>query len=169
MDGSRNTNIYSGSCSHTNPNTPAWWMVDLEEDVTITNVIITSRDSGSRLLPKISLEINRKIFTARKRSLGQGNVFTSVCHSVHRGWCLPIACLDTSHRQTPPGRHPPKQTPPTSWILRDTFNKRAVLILLHTCLFIYHFYWLIKFWLFVTRYLNLFKKEECTKYTKLQD
>ena len=28
-----------------------------------------------------------KIFTARKRSLGQGNVFTPVCHSVHRGVC----------------------------------------------------------------------------------
>ena len=27
------------------------------------------------------------IFTARKRSLGQGNVFTPVCHSVHRGVC----------------------------------------------------------------------------------
>ena len=29
------------------------------------------------------------VITARKRSLGQGNVFTPVCHSVHglpRGW-----------------------------------------------------------------------------------
>ena len=25
------------------------------------------------------------IITARKRSLGQGNIFTPVCHSVHRG------------------------------------------------------------------------------------
>ena len=25
------------------------------------------------------------LITARKRSLGQGNIFTSVCHSVHRG------------------------------------------------------------------------------------
>ena len=25
------------------------------------------------------------IFTARKRSFGQGNIFTPVCHSVHRG------------------------------------------------------------------------------------
>ena len=25
------------------------------------------------------------IFTTRKRSLGQGNIFTPVCHSVHRG------------------------------------------------------------------------------------
>ena len=25
------------------------------------------------------------LITARKRSLGQGNIFTPVCHSVHRG------------------------------------------------------------------------------------
>ena len=28
-----------------------------------------------------------ELMTARKRSLGQGNIFTPVCHSVHRG-CL---------------------------------------------------------------------------------
>ena len=28
------------------------------------------------------------IFTARKRSLGQGNIFISVCHSVHGGVCV---------------------------------------------------------------------------------
>ena len=28
-----------------------------------------------------------EIFTARKRSLGQGNIFTPVCHSVHQGVC----------------------------------------------------------------------------------
>ena len=28
------------------------------------------------------------IFTARKRSLGQGNIFAPVCHSVHGGGCL---------------------------------------------------------------------------------
>ena len=28
------------------------------------------------------------IFTARKQSLGQDNIFTSVCHSVHRGACM---------------------------------------------------------------------------------
>ena len=39
------------------------------------------------------------IFTARKRSLGQGNIFTPVCHSVHGGGgvCL-SACWDM-----PPG------------------------------------------------------------------
>ena len=29
------------------------------------------------------------IFTARKRSLEQGNIFTPVCHSVHRGYLPP--------------------------------------------------------------------------------
>ena len=31
------------------------------------------------------LLILKKLFTARKRSLGQGNIFTRVCHSVHGG------------------------------------------------------------------------------------
>ena len=33
---------------------------------------------------------SRSFITARKRSLGQGNIFTPVCHSVHRGraWLL---------------------------------------------------------------------------------
>ena len=31
------------------------------------------------------VSITVSIITAPKRSLGQGNVFTSVCHSVHRG------------------------------------------------------------------------------------
>ena len=26
-----------------------------------------------------------QLITARKRSLGQGNIFTPICHSVHRG------------------------------------------------------------------------------------
>ena len=35
------------------------------------------------------------IFTARKRSLRQGNMLTPVCHSVHKGGCLvPSGCLE---------------------------------------------------------------------------
>ena len=33
------------------------------------------------------------IFTACKRSLGQGNIFTPACHSVHRGGLLLGGCL----------------------------------------------------------------------------
>ena len=44
--------------------------------------------------------------TTRKRSLGQGNIFTPVCHSVHRGGGVP-------GRYTPPGQvHPPRQVHP---------------------------------------------------------
>ena len=31
---------------------------------------------------------SEEMFTARKRSLGQGNIFTPVCHSVHGGACM---------------------------------------------------------------------------------
>ena len=54
------------------------------------------------------------IITARKRSLGQGNIFTPVCHSVHRGVCL-SACWDTTPqtRHSPrPGTTSPDQAPP---------------------------------------------------------
>ena len=45
------------------------------------------------------------IITARKRSLGRGNIFVSVCHSVHRGEYL--------GRYTPQaGIHPPGQVHP---------------------------------------------------------
>ena len=64
-------------------------------------------------------------------NLGQGNVFTPVCHSVHgRGGCLPTmhhrshdqgVYIGGGIRQTPPKIH---------GILRDTVNKWEVLILL---------------------------------------
>ena len=41
-----------------------------------------------------------------KRSLGQGNVFTPVCHSVHRGG-LPYR--DLTGQRPPPDRDPPGQ------------------------------------------------------------
>ena len=45
------------------------------------------------------------IFTARKRSLGQGNVFTPVCHSVHGE-----GGEGSAHPPTPVA-DPPRQTP----------------------------------------------------------
>ena len=51
--------------------------------------------------------VSSVIFTACKQSLGQGNVFTPVCDSVH-GVCLPHCMLGyTPPWQTPPDRHPP--------------------------------------------------------------
>ena len=65
-------------------------------------------------------------FYRPQRSCGQGNVFTRVCHSVHRGgggaWggggvCL-SACWDTTHppspEQTPRGADTPQADPPQS-------------------------------------------------------
>ena len=61
-----------------------------------------------------------RIVTARKRSLGQGNIFTPVCHSVHRGGGLPQCMLGyhplgpcTPLDHTPPGTmHPLDHAPP---------------------------------------------------------
>ena len=51
------------------------------------------------------------IFTARKRSLGQGNVFTSVCDSVHReGVSAPLY----AGIHTPLANTPKADTPPSS-------------------------------------------------------
>ena len=57
----------------------------------------------------------KKYFYRPQRSCGQGNIFTPVCHSVHRGGVCLSACWDTPPPdQTPPpgpGRHPRDQTP----------------------------------------------------------
>ena len=60
------------------------------------------------------------LITTRKRSLGQGNIFAPVCHSVHKGGVCPIACWDSppdqrqvhprDQRQVPP--RPEAGTPP---------------------------------------------------------
>ena len=55
-------------------------------------------------------QIKRNVITAHKRSLGQGNVFTPVCHSVHggrRGW-LP-SMHHRSHDQHPGGVLPTEE------------------------------------------------------------
>ena len=49
--------------------------------------------------------------------LGQGNIFTPVCHSVHRGGGevpdqVPPSWADTPLTRCPLGGHPPRQTPP---------------------------------------------------------
>ena len=62
------------------------------------------------------------VITARKRSLRQGNVFTSVCDSVPGGGVS--APLHAGIHPLPPGQTPLLR------ILRDTVKKRAVCILL---------------------------------------
>ena len=53
------------------------------------------------------LDAQRRRHQKCKTKLGQGNVFTGICDSVHRGGVCLSACLDT-----PGSRHPPEQTPP---------------------------------------------------------
>ena len=66
--------------------------------------------TGDALAVKIMLYhqqcgTNCTLFTGRKRSLGQGNIFTPVCHSVHRGKYLTRYPLG-------PGTAPRPGTPP---------------------------------------------------------
>ena len=46
------------------------------------------------------------IITARKRSLGQGNIFTPVCHSVHTPIRHPPPRDTTGYGQQEGGTHP---------------------------------------------------------------
>ena len=106
--------------------------------------------------PPITPNVQSAFFTARKRSLGQGNVFTPVCHSVHRGGVSFPACI-TGHMNDQGCLHRggsvcleggvclqvvriwgvciqvwgggDRQTS-LHWILRDMVNKRVVRILL---------------------------------------
>ena len=79
---------------------------------------ISILESDFHPIPNAKYSINHFLVTARKRSLGQGNIFSSVCQEFcsQGGVCL-SACWDTTppQKQTPPRcRHPPpkKQTPP---------------------------------------------------------
>ena len=89
---------------------------------------------------KLEMECRVCIFTARKRSLGQGNIFAPVCHSVHKGVCL-SACWDTLPHplvadpllvaDPPPGsRHPSLRS--ACWELLAT-SRRYVFYRMHSC------------------------------------
>ena len=55
-------------------------------------------------------KFREEFFTARKRSLGQGNIFAPVCHSVQGGTC---PGTPTPQQVQLPGRYsPPAGTPP---------------------------------------------------------
>ena len=107
-----------------------------------------------------------RFIAAHKRSLGQGNIFAPVCHSVYKGWGsasmhagIPpprpeVGTPPGTRGRHPPGsRHPPDQTPPPlgadtppeadtpheQCMLGDTGNKRAIRILLE-CNLVYNNY-----------------------------
>ena len=78
-----------------------------------------------------SLHIRRALLPAATK-LGQGNVFTGVCDSVHRGGVCLSACWDTT---TPPGADIPRdQTSPPGSRRQHTVNERPVRILLECIL-----------------------------------
>ena len=71
------------------------------------------------------------LITARKRSLGQGNVFTGVCYSfcLHRGWvCTKRGSASKGSASGGSASGGVGWTP--HWILPDRVNQRAVHILL---------------------------------------
>ena len=77
--------------------------------------------------------------TARKRSLGKGNICAPACHFVHGEVCL-NACYDTTPPRPEAGNPPPEQC-----MLGDTDNKWAVRILLECNLVYFHVHFR-KFW-----------------------
>ena len=50
-----------------------------------SNMVKLCSDRFYRAIVDLAHSCSLVIITARKRSLGQGNIFTPVCHSVHRG------------------------------------------------------------------------------------
>ena len=63
------------------------------------------------------------IFTARKRSLGKGNIFAPACHSVHRGGGVcRSACWDTTPQEQ---TFPPDQTPPPGTVHAGRYGQQA--------------------------------------------
>ena len=66
--------------------------------------------------PKIITHMNKILLNASfnlllppATKLRQGNVFTPVCHSVHRGGGVCLPQVPGGGRADPPGRHPPAQ------------------------------------------------------------
>ena len=63
------------------------------------------------------------IFTARKRSLGQGNVFTHVCHSVRKGEGVSVCLPDRDPLDRDPLDRDPQTETPRQRLLRDSLDK----------------------------------------------
>ena len=79
-----------------------------------------------------SIEFVRRLILPPATKLRQGNVFTPVCHSVHRGSAIPPWADtpgQTPPRQTPPRQTPPGQTPPGQILPLGRHPPRAV----HAC------------------------------------
>ena len=135
-----------GACIPYSPTPPAiniWWssletcsLEDLPPRTEWHLVAATKTRTVGKRVVHILLECC--LVTARKRSLGQGNIFAPVCHSVHGGGSASVHA----------GITPREQTPPEQCMLGDTANKRALRILLECILVLLqgsHFFVLTKF------------------------
>ena len=69
-----------------------------------TNILFVWQHSNEILPSFSSAATMDKLFTARKRSLGQGDVFTPVCHSVHGGRGVSQHAMDKGVSQHAMGR-----------------------------------------------------------------
>ena len=49
VDGYRNLDHYEGSCMMTPEEGNPWWMVDLQDDVIVTSVVLSNRKYGTTL------------------------------------------------------------------------------------------------------------------------
>ena len=71
--------------------------------------------------PRMRINVRKPIYNyynllPAATKLGQGNVFTGVCDSVHRRGCLPqcmLGCWTPPWTRHPPTRHPPGSRPPS--------------------------------------------------------
>ena len=84
------------------------------------------------------------VYLLAATKLGQGNVFTGICDSVHRGGCLPQCMLgyQPPPRSRPPTTRPPPpgaEPPPPGSRLWHTVNERLVRNQLECILVGWHF------------------------------
>ena len=91
----------------------------LGDDPPIFSMLRCTATTSHRILHlhfSLAAKISKRfyIFTDRIQGMGEGNVFTGVCHSVHS---LPLHA-DHPSRQTPPPCKPPPCKPPQ--IFRQT-------------------------------------------------
>ena len=83
-----------------------------------------------------SLKIKSTFITARKRSLGQGNIFSSVCQE----FCPGGVSASVHAGIPPPPRHPPEQTPPCT-VRAERYGQQAGSMHptgMHSCLINYY-------------------------------
>ena len=90
----------------------------MPDDTNVILVCYLNLFKKSSPLRQVQLKIFCTLITARKRTLGQGYIFTGVCHAVNRGG-LPQCMLGYPLPKIPPlpppirlpPRRPPKETP----------------------------------------------------------